>query len=175
MPNFIDSFTEHVPEEGKILDVGAGDGRWSRHFRALGHEVVAIDRRSRPDDLALEIDWLEASLSREFPDFPSGHFDAVFARNVLQFLEAERVLEEIVPEMLRILKPSGIIAIETFFAEPEPTFEHLRSFHSADEMIKALPGLEILRQKQFHVTGESRRGGTHRFAVTQVIARKNAS
>ena len=37
------AFTSHIPEGGRILDLGCGSGRDSRAFLNAGYQVTAVD------------------------------------------------------------------------------------------------------------------------------------
>ena len=99
-----DLFLEIVPRPGRrTLDLGCGEGRFSRDLKKLGHVVVGVDaseemvRAARQADSDIEVERANAA---ELP-FPDAEFDLVIAFMSLQDIddysgairEAGRVLE----------------------------------------------------------------------------------
>lgn len=169
--NFIESFVEAIPQSGKVLDLGAGKGNWSKHFRAMGHEIVAVDRTPRPSELTPEIDWLVVDLADDVPILEPASIDAIFARNVVQFIKKARFASDIVPFFRRTLNAGGIIGIETFYQEPTPTFGGIVSLYTTEDLRRLFPDTEILFEKQFSTTGTDLKGEIRKFFVSQLIVR----
>jgi SAM-dependent methyltransferase len=105
---------------GRALDVGCGQGHWSSclaPFLPAGSELVGLDREPR---------WIaEAEKRRQHSHlrqrflvgtaerlpFPDGSFDFVTCQTVLIHVRDPRT---VLGEMLRVLKPGGLLAV----AEP---------------------------------------------------------
>lgn len=105
--------------EGRVLDVGAGWGRWSFSAAAAGWSVVAVDpwidncraMRRVASQLGFldQIETLNAD-GRRLP-LPDGSVDAAFSYSVLQHLpksEAETALNE----MARVVAPGGRVRVQ---------------------------------------------------------------
>lgn len=105
-------------KEMKILDAGCGEGRNSVYFIKSGYQVFGIDQL----ELAIQyIRFLSKSLDpnydahrfqvarlEEIP-FHSGAFDAVICSAVLHFAADKANFWDMMNELLRVLKPGGIL------------------------------------------------------------------
>jgi SAM-dependent methyltransferase len=103
----------------RILDAGAGTGRYSLFFAERGYEVTALDLTPKYvelirhkaadaglDDKITAVCGSAVSLDR----FEDGAFDAVFCMGPLYHLDSPESREACVSECLRVLKPGGILA-----------------------------------------------------------------
>lgn len=95
---------------GTVLDLACGGGRHARHFAALGHPVLALDR----DPVALMeaagqgITTLQADLedpAAPWP-FPDARFAAIVVTNYLH--------RPLFPALAKSLAPDGLLIYETF-------------------------------------------------------------
>lgn len=104
--------------EMKILDSGCGEGRNAVYFINSGYQVFGIDE----NELAIQyIRYLSKSLRPDYDahrfqvgkleeiPFHSSAFDAVICSAVLHFAADETHFWEMMNEMLRVLKPGGIL------------------------------------------------------------------
>ena len=104
--------------EMKILDAGCGGGRNVVYFLRSGFQVFAIDRdaeaieyvRSFAQVLAPAIasENFRVAAVEELP-FPDETFDVVISCAVLHFADDEKHFDEMLREMWRVLKPSGLM------------------------------------------------------------------
>lgn len=87
----------------RALDMGCGDGFWSRRLAEAGYTVTSIDlAKNYP---AATVVNLENALP-----FPDTSFDLVWSTDVLEHLHTpERAVEEI----KRVLKPGGLLTLTT--------------------------------------------------------------
>ena len=107
---FFESMRKHGMK-GRLLDVGAGDGRFLKMAKESGWEgklsgiEVNPDMRRRiGEDIEIEVDRFEDY----FASKESGEFDAISLFDVIEhFVEPRRTLKEI----SRLLKPGGWLAI----------------------------------------------------------------
>ena len=116
----------------RVLDVGAGQGDQAAELADLGHIVVAIERR--PVSFAHQnVEWHRAKIEDWIVTQPDGMFDAILLRHTIQFMAPAHVCDELVPHLKRLVRPGGIVAIETFTKQPEPAFEsdHPSYWHHA--------------------------------------------
>lgn len=115
----------------KILDLGCGAGTYVRYLAGLGHEVVGLDYSLPCLHRALDADpkrngFYVGGEAYNLP-FCSESFDLIVSIGVLQALrDPERALDE----MVRILRPRGLLVIEFLNA-----FEIIALVRSASERI----------------------------------------
>jgi SAM-dependent methyltransferase len=106
-----DVFLELVPPpSGRTLDLGCGEGRFSRDLVALGHDVVGVDASptlvAAAREAAPEIEVHEADAA-ELP-LPNSSFGLVVAFMSLQDVEN---LDGAIRECARVLSPGGRLCL----------------------------------------------------------------
>ncbi len=99
-----------VPKGGTVLDLACGGGRHARHFLALGHAVVAVDRDVEPvADLAADprAEVIQADLEGggAWP-FAGRTFAGVVVANYLH--------RPVLPLLLDAVEAGGVFIYETF-------------------------------------------------------------
>lgn len=96
----------------KVLNIGAGNGRFEELCLARGIDVYSLDPGPRTiEELRKKFGLGEkavAGYSQAIP-FPAGHFDAVVVSEVLEHLE-DGVLRKTLEEAARVLRPGGKFA-----------------------------------------------------------------
>ena len=106
---WVQSHARLVPAGGRVLDLAAGGGRHTRHFKDLGYQVTALDRDiSRLRDLAGRgVEVMSADLEDGSP-WPLGarEFDGIVVTNYLH--------RPLLPQLASALAPSGVLIYETF-------------------------------------------------------------
>ena len=93
----------------RVLDLGAGAGIIAHmNFRGLAAEVCGVD----PDERVLTNPYLDQAKvgTGEAIPYPDGHFDLVFADNVLEHLDRP---ERVFAEVARVLRPGGVFLVKT--------------------------------------------------------------
>lgn len=106
----------YFPKNGKILDLGAGQGQDSRYFAKLGYDVISTDvsdealkiSKENAEKAGLNIKFMELDISSKLP-FDDNSFDIVYSHLALHYFTDEKT-REIFTEIHRVLKPQGILA-----------------------------------------------------------------
>lgn len=90
----------------RVLDLGAGKGRFARHLDQQGARVVALDASSAMLHAAHGLDRVQAAADR-LP-FRDAAFDAVIAVEVIEHLAS---LDAMLGEVHRVLRPGGMVVL----------------------------------------------------------------
>lgn len=107
---------DYLPNTGKLLDLGAGQGQDSRFFAQHGLEVTSTDLTPRPLELSkqlaskegLNITFKEVDVAKKLP-FADATFDVVYSHMALHYFD-EKTTQTMFSEISRVLKPGGIFA-----------------------------------------------------------------
>lgn len=101
----------------RVLDAGCGSGRNSSYLLKSGFEVFGIDQSTEaiaylqqklPPELSQASENFQLGVIEKMP-YPQAHFDWVICNAVLHFAKNPTHFEAMVSEMLRVLKPTGIL------------------------------------------------------------------
>lgn len=110
----------HLSPGQKVLDVGCGPGSITLGLAEYGGEVIGLDQAEEViagAQAGIGKTAREKGLKLEFQvgdllalPFPDGHFDVVFAHQVMLHIPAPQ-LDPAFTELRRVLKPGGLLAI----------------------------------------------------------------
>ncbi len=151
-----------------VLDIGAGQGIFARRFVDRGAHVVAVDPRGF--ELNEHLLTARRLTIQKFIINDSAHYDLIFARNVLQFLEKHWVFATLFPWITDHLATNGVMAIETFFAEPKPPFSKpLISTYELAELRTAWLQWPELLAGQYEYHGPDMQGALRHFSTTDFV------
>ena len=96
--------------QGEVLDLACGGGRHARHFAALGHAVLALDRdpQALQDAAAAGITTLQFDLEDGVSEWPfaAGRFAGIVVTNYLH--------RPLFGRLARSLAADGVLIYETF-------------------------------------------------------------
>lgn len=106
--------TAHLPEQARVLDLGAGTGRTGKAFLAAGDFYVGVDSSlgmlqefsAKPEFRESKTSLLVQAEGRQLP-FKNAIFDLVLLMQVLNASNWRPMLDE----CRRVLRPGGIIAV----------------------------------------------------------------
>ena len=114
-----------VPQDGRALDLGAGEGADAIRLALLGYRVTAVDisemgrqkilRFAREANVTIEV--MRADVNRYLP---IGEFDVILCNGVLQYIEDKA---PVIERMQEATRPGGINVVSvwsTFLPVPEP-------------------------------------------------------
>lgn len=111
-----------IPRQSKILDVGCGSGRFSIGAAQVGHNVTGIDITPAAITAATEkvkklnlgnVNFLVGDMT-EIP-FGDDEFDYIFCpRFSINAVAIFKKRKKAIEEMIRVVKPEGVIYIESF-------------------------------------------------------------
>lgn len=161
----------------EVLDLGAGLGKQAKFFAENGCKVTAVDANSKVEFKDLSIDWhlatIEDFISQS--EYQNEKWSLIFSQNLLQFLEKDFVLNNLVPWIENHLVLGGLVAIRTFYQNPEPPFpKPLVSLYQLNELMEMFSGWQVILGKQFDQIGPSLDGSTRRFFCIDFIIKKPA-
>ncbi len=172
MDTFTEQFIRACKPGGHILDLGAHVGKYSATFADRDFLVTAVDHAC--DDPGLDgVRWAKADIKEWLPTFSEEvMFYGIFMRNILQFFSAEYATDILFPLLDKHLRTGGVIAIETFYADPAPSFlVPFASYWSAEKLKKQFSAWKVLHSKQYKEEREALKGGRHLFRITDVIVK----
>jgi ubiquinone/menaquinone biosynthesis C-methylase UbiE len=98
-----------LPVRGRLLDVGGGTGRVASALGGLVEEVIVTDISMGMLEKAPRPALLPASCFSERLPFPDGSFERVIMVDALHHVVDQAATAS---EMLRVLKPGGLLVIE---------------------------------------------------------------
>jgi len=163
-------------QQGKILDVATGRGRHAVYLASKGFSVHGIDRdadalrhlqtNAQQEDLStLTTEFIDLEVDPQHPpDLGTDSYDGIIV-----FFYLYRPL---FPQLLKALKPGGIIMYETFLLDNHIHRQHPRRKEfclKANELLTLLQGFRILHYEEGDHEGPS--GGEPAFTA-RAIARK---
>ena len=99
----------------RLLDAGCGSGRWSVRLAEAGWIVTGADISHGLLALAPSapnVTYIQGSI--QDLDLPTAGFDAVLSVTVLQHITDDRAFDAAVDNLLRMLRPAGIVAVLEF-------------------------------------------------------------
>lgn len=113
------------PRSLRMLEIGCGIGRMTRHLAAIFGEVCAVDvsgemiARARERLAGLANVHLHESNGVDLSLFPDEYFDLIFSAYVFQHVPDRRIIESNLTDAWRTLKPGGILRFHVNGVEAE--------------------------------------------------------
>lgn len=110
---------KYFPEEGKILDIGSGPGRYSLALLKKGYQVSLLDLSQNELDIAKQkiteagytADEYYCKSALELDGFEEESFDGILIMGPMYHLHQKEDRQKVLKEAQRILKPGGKVII----------------------------------------------------------------
>lgn len=99
----------HLPSPSRVADLGAGTGAWAARLKALGHQVVAVERDAGSYRFS-GAELVVADLNEPFAARLPGRFAALTSVEVIEHLENPRAF---LRECHKLLEPGGFLFLTT--------------------------------------------------------------
>lgn len=107
------------PKQLRLIEIGCGIGRMTRHLAKIFGEVYATDvsgemiRQARERLRDLDNVFVYETSGVDLAAFPAGYFDVAFCAYVFQHVPDVSVVEANIREASRVLKPGGRFKFQT--------------------------------------------------------------
>lgn len=170
--DFTNTFIDCIKPGCRVLDLGAGEGKFTQMFLERGAIVTAVDTQPPAfQDAKLTVKKMKiedfcASKGNE-------HYDLAFARNVIQFLDKSWVYETLFPWIDKHLVKGGIVAIETFYQDPEPPFDHsMTSLYTLKELTSYFVTWKEIYAEEYSHLDFDMSGQTRKFFISSLIVQR---
>lgn len=106
---------KYFPKTGRILDIGAGPGRYSLALADKGYSMSLLDISQKELELAekhfeeanLQAEGFHCLCGMELSDFATSSFDGILVLGPLYHLHTKEERDTVINEVHRILKPGG--------------------------------------------------------------------
>jgi len=127
---------------GEALDLGCGRGEWLELMGELGFNAVGVDLNQAMLDSCVEfgLNGLQGDALRYLADLPGNSQVVISAFHLIEHISFDQ-LQELVKQSLRVLKPGGLLILET------PNSENIRvatqSFYLDPTHLKPIPSLQL--------------------------------
>jgi 2-polyprenyl-3-methyl-5-hydroxy-6-metoxy-1,4-benzoquinol methylase len=164
----------HLNPGMTVLDLGAGEGRQAEEMAKMGAKVIAVDRRE-PSAKHPNIEWAIQPIEEWVKTLdPSLMFDAIHARNIIQFFPYEWTLGTLIPLLQSHLKPGGFMSIETFYKNPVPPFERpFSSLYSLDDLSPLFADWNTIHSSMEEIDTHDLQGFPRHFFGTSLLVQSN--
>jgi SAM-dependent methyltransferase len=137
LSDFYKAFLAHIPNQGRILDLGCGSGRDTKFFVEQSYRVVALDASSEMVSSTKNIVDTEVHQMRFDEMNFDNEFDGVWACASLLHVP-ETALKEVLESCVRALHIGGVIYLSFKYGTSERTVEDRLFTDLNEEKLEAL-------------------------------------
>jgi SAM-dependent methyltransferase len=126
---FVNFLSPHLSPKLRVLELGCGDGRVSRHVAPAVGELTCTDvsatmlREARANLEAFGNVRFMRTQGFTLEGFSTGEFDLVFGRGVFAALDMNPALA-MLDECARVLRPGGRFAADFYTVDPPGAMQH---------------------------------------------------
>ena len=178
---FVVNTVEVIPPHAKVLDLGCGEGRNAFFLAQNTFDVTAVDSSqegihklisfAKQEGLDIQAEVSDIRLYLQHCEI----FDAIFAINVLQFIDGDTIFDTIA-QMQDKTSAGGFNIISAFVAETAEQKEELllrgRYLFDEGELQKLYADWDILLYKETLGDWETHGEAEHRHFKVRIIAQK---
>jgi len=155
---------------GPVLDLACGSGRNALAVASAGLRVVALDRDpARLAALASRARACGLRLAAVRADLEAGHGIPLASASVGALLVFRYLHRPLAGEIVRVLRPGGLLVYETFTVHQREVAQHPRNpafLLEPGELPRLFAGLEVLRSEEAIVRAPQPE------AIARLVARK---
>jgi 2-polyprenyl-3-methyl-5-hydroxy-6-metoxy-1,4-benzoquinol methylase len=155
-------FRKYLPPNSKVLDLGSGEGAWTKRLHDASYKVTACDVLGWFPEPAREVrtgsdfpsPCIKADLNANFSNsFPKGEYDAISFIEVIEHLENPR---HSFRQIAALLKDGGLVLVST--PNASGLYSRLRFFFTGqmamftDAAYALGPGKQLIRHSHTPIT-----------------------
>ena len=159
---------QHAAAAGPVLDLACGAGRNALPLARAGHAVIGLDRdRARLAALRTAARGLHVSLIQA--DLEASNTIPLASESCAAVLVFRYLHRPLAPEIVRVLRPDGLLLYETFTLDHREIAQHPRNpafLLEPGELPRIFAALETLRAEEARVSAPEPE------AVARLVARK---
>ncbi len=179
--NLVIDSIQYLPSNAKVLDLGCGEGKNSFFLAENNFNVIAIDfseegirklnEFTKKEKLNITTDVLDVKSYLEDCE----KFDAIFAMNVLQFIDEKNIFN-VIEQIQSKTKPNGLNVIASFVAktpkQKKMVLSKGRYFFDEGELKELYKDWKILFYEEKLGDWETHGEPKHRHFAVKLIAKK---
>jgi len=172
---------KHLSSSAKVLDLGCGEGKDSFFLAKNNFNITAIDVAEEGIKKLKEFaEKKKLKIKADSSDIKSylencGEFDAIFAMNVLQFIDEKNIFKTI-KQIQSKTKPNGLNVIASFIAktpkQKKTVLSKGRYFFDKGELKELYKGWKILFYEEKLCDWETHGEPRHRHFSVKLTAQK---
>jgi SAM-dependent methyltransferase len=102
-------FQRFVAESATMLDVGCGHGEFCRHIKAARKYAVDLNPEAR-SLVGPDVEFHQGD-ARDLAFLQDGQVDVAFASNFFEHLPDKSVMDDVLAEVRRVLRPGGLFVV----------------------------------------------------------------
>jgi len=167
----------NLPVQGRLLDNGAGPGKYSIELAKLGYQITLTDltprlveiamQKAQEQELKKQFDGFYVADARDLSRFSDNQFDATLMLGPLYHLQAEEDRATAVTELRRVTKNGGIVFVAFMsrirFLTTSLLFPELWKPNNSVQGIS-----DFLESGEFNHTDEGRFTGAYYFNIDDI-------